>query len=577
MKQFTAFFIVSAMTAVLFFTGPATANWLDESISTSTTPSESDLSHGIWAWGGKTTVRIPQTSVRPFNVAMPRISASGCGGIDAFWGGFTMMDADRIVQYAQNILAAAPSYAFQLALTNLCEPCNAVMGHLNKLASSLNNMSLDSCAAAQDLVNTALSYANRRFGEESIQGTKDSQAKTWYDEMEIHLANYSQQANDFLTHWVTNFQAEPLEKRLVIPEVDNRYLSFWVSVVADRMSNGNFTTFNAGYEAAEDFFQSPTEFIAFIRAVAGDIIVARGVQGDEPDSIVLGERQGADPSETITVYEIASKFEKLYSVNDPNVIFAKIDGANERIIHPVVSLMHRNYLMGLDLPDVPNSVYTTSAGQGFQGFPFNRPAGFGSGQNRSLTPNQMQAPDATIPGCLTPVACAQNRINSILSNINATNTAGVATAMSTFTFFNALPVYTFTNRIGLLSAKYPQILNEIQSDLAEMAAFSYAVARLNENLSYAIEMNVAMSNAISELEKKGFQKESTEKIQKVLSKQKSYLYHAQSKNSQFMMASVKSRIEHVTERINHWLELEKSIAKAVSTTTFSSIYAGDYN
>jgi conjugative transfer pilus assembly protein TraH len=114
MKNIMVVFI--GMSLCLAYPAPARAGWLDEMTMTST-PAMVDVSRGAFVWGGNTSLRIPSTSVRPFHAQLPSIRA-GCGGIDAFWGGFSMFDPDMLVQYAQNVLSAAPAYAFNLALQN---------------------------------------------------------------------------------------------------------------------------------------------------------------------------------------------------------------------------------------------------------------------------------------------------------------------------------------------------------------------------------------------------------------------------------------------------------------------------
>ena len=72
--------------------------------------------------GGSFSARWPQTRDYLVSFEPPRLKF-GCGGIDAFMGGFSFMNFEYLVQKLQRIIQAAPAAAFDLALKNLCEPC----------------------------------------------------------------------------------------------------------------------------------------------------------------------------------------------------------------------------------------------------------------------------------------------------------------------------------------------------------------------------------------------------------------------------------------------------------------------
>ena len=76
--------------------------------------------------GGSFSARWPQTRDYLMSFEPPRLKF-GCGGIDAFMGGFSFMNFEYLVQKLQRILQAAPAAAFDLALKNLCEPCSNVI------------------------------------------------------------------------------------------------------------------------------------------------------------------------------------------------------------------------------------------------------------------------------------------------------------------------------------------------------------------------------------------------------------------------------------------------------------------
>jgi conjugative transfer pilus assembly protein TraH len=97
--------------------------------------------------GGSFSARWPQTRDYLMSFEPPRLKF-GCGGIDAFMGGFSFMNFEYLVQKLQRILQAAPAAAFDLALKNLCEPCSNVIKSMEAISDSLNSLQLDDCKAS---------------------------------------------------------------------------------------------------------------------------------------------------------------------------------------------------------------------------------------------------------------------------------------------------------------------------------------------------------------------------------------------------------------------------------------------
>ena len=97
--------------------------------------------------GGSFSARWPQTRDYLASFEPPRLKF-GCGGIDAFMGGFSFMNFEYLVQKLQRILQAAPAAAFDLALKNLCEPCSNVIKSMEAISDSLNSLQLDDCKAS---------------------------------------------------------------------------------------------------------------------------------------------------------------------------------------------------------------------------------------------------------------------------------------------------------------------------------------------------------------------------------------------------------------------------------------------
>jgi len=132
------------------------ASWLDSwySQKTSSGPSYYEgQQRGYWN-AGSFSARVPVSMIYPISVTPPKFSA-GCGGIDFFAGGVSLMSPDLLVKKLQGILASASGVAFDMALQVLCPVCSNVLKSLEAIANQLNATGLDSCKAGKALVNMA--------------------------------------------------------------------------------------------------------------------------------------------------------------------------------------------------------------------------------------------------------------------------------------------------------------------------------------------------------------------------------------------------------------------------------------
>lgn len=94
-----------------------------------------------------------------FDMSPPHLRF-GCGGIDAYLGGFGFLKPEYLVKKLQAILQAAPAMAFQIALTALCKDCTNIMNALENMASKLNDLQLNDCKASKVVASTALDALN---------------------------------------------------------------------------------------------------------------------------------------------------------------------------------------------------------------------------------------------------------------------------------------------------------------------------------------------------------------------------------------------------------------------------------
>lgn len=87
-------------------------DWVDQKVETS--PGYFEGQKRGYYTGGGFSARWNLQNDYIWSVTPPRLK-TGCGGIDAFMGGFSFMDPDYLVQKLQRIMSAAPAAAFDVA------------------------------------------------------------------------------------------------------------------------------------------------------------------------------------------------------------------------------------------------------------------------------------------------------------------------------------------------------------------------------------------------------------------------------------------------------------------------------
>lgn len=146
---------------------------------------------GYYNFGGLAVRSDMGGSIRPFNIQMPRL-ASGCGGVDIGFGGFSFLNIDQLVEKLQKIASAAPAFAFNMALSALCKDCQSIMDQLNAVADSINGLNFDACKSAVGWGKSVGSAINAKLS------TKDD-AKSGIEDV---IKNTS----SAISSWATNIQ-----------------------------------------------------------------------------------------------------------------------------------------------------------------------------------------------------------------------------------------------------------------------------------------------------------------------------------------------------------------------------------
>lgn len=147
-----------AMAILLAASSAWSGGWVDDWIQqkSSTSPGSYEGAKRGYYTGGSFSARWPNNNDYLVSASLPKMK-SGCGGIDMFLGGFSFLNTDYLVQKLQNILAAAPAAAFDIALKTLAPQVSDTINTLEAIVDRLNNLQINDCKAAKALVATAAS------------------------------------------------------------------------------------------------------------------------------------------------------------------------------------------------------------------------------------------------------------------------------------------------------------------------------------------------------------------------------------------------------------------------------------
>jgi hypothetical protein len=132
--------------------GSSISGMISESVNYSP-PTFKQMGERGYVGFGSLSIRMPDANmnVRPFAFTPPFIK-KGCGAIDIAMGGFNFLGFEYLVQKLQQILQAAPAFAFQLALEVFVPQVSQVLSKINAIADMINNINFDACKASSTLV-----------------------------------------------------------------------------------------------------------------------------------------------------------------------------------------------------------------------------------------------------------------------------------------------------------------------------------------------------------------------------------------------------------------------------------------
>ena len=101
--------------------------------------------------GGSIVTRNRVKSAQLATIQMPGFRA-GCGGIDAWMGGFSHVRSPELINMLRNVGTSAASYGFMLAVQTVSPQVYNLLNELNALATKVNNANINSCETAATML-----------------------------------------------------------------------------------------------------------------------------------------------------------------------------------------------------------------------------------------------------------------------------------------------------------------------------------------------------------------------------------------------------------------------------------------
>lgn len=141
--------------------------------------------NGVFS-GGNYSYRTKMYNANLLSVTPPSFK-SGCNGIDFNFGSFSFISKEQLKNLMKGVVAAAPTYAFGLAVDALCSACFTLMEGLAKKVNEIGKSLKNSCEIAKAMVHTGDSLSAKINGTSLLTGLKNNDRLTestvqgWFD------------------------------------------------------------------------------------------------------------------------------------------------------------------------------------------------------------------------------------------------------------------------------------------------------------------------------------------------------------------------------------------------------------
>ena len=252
--------------------------------------------------GGSVRNRSRIMTENPVSLTVPSVRA-GCGGIDLFGGSLSFINGDQFIELLRSIASNAKGYAFQIALSSMCEKCSQYMETLQKKVQALNQYFGNSCQLAQGAVNDTLSA----FGQKGLT--------------DASLLSAAEGTADLFTSWSSADGTSPYRKAAKSPAAAKKEGRVFGNILWKELRKSG---------AAGWFTGGDTALLEEIMSITGTVIVSDS-EGDEPDIAELpGGLIGIEDllfGGTVSAYRCDSEDECL----KPAVTERRIEGLAVRI------------------------------------------------------------------------------------------------------------------------------------------------------------------------------------------------------------------------------------------------------
>lgn len=168
---------------------PTQAGQLDDALNgmfTATTSPQTFSTasmHGVAF--GNASLRWPVRNYNIISFDPPRLNA-GCSGIDMYMGSFGFISSDQLKQMFRSIAAAAPGFAFKMAIDSICSKCGSVLTEMQRLTSKINEIGRNTCKMGAMLAGLVPNPLAKSGEAKLLDGIVDAAAKTvngWWDSL----------------------------------------------------------------------------------------------------------------------------------------------------------------------------------------------------------------------------------------------------------------------------------------------------------------------------------------------------------------------------------------------------------
>lgn len=105
--------------------------------------------------GGSSVIRTKNTTIQPFAMTAPSLK-TGCSGIDAYFGSFSMISGQEIVGMVESFGSQVPVYAFHIGMKTYAPQIETALKDLRNLQMMLNQNGINQCKVTQSAFAAAL-------------------------------------------------------------------------------------------------------------------------------------------------------------------------------------------------------------------------------------------------------------------------------------------------------------------------------------------------------------------------------------------------------------------------------------